>query len=138
MGVTEHEFPLPGGGAWVVQAFEFPGDAESYAVYERLVVESRGTKGNFSVWRTTNPERTVFFVVTCAQREHLPTIEGGVPHEFSCDEAHQFALRRARFGKEAEEKGGTGWIEEEIHYDQPMQIDPATGEVQPYRQRESS
>jgi hypothetical protein len=132
--MTEHEFSLPDGGTWIVQAFEFPTEQKAKAVWEKIEAESKGKKRNFSIWRTTNPERTHWLVVICGRREHLPNMKGGTPFELSREEAHQFALRRARVGADAWKENAPAF-EQEMRYSQPMVINPQTGEVEPYRQR---
>jgi len=135
--MIENEIVLPGGVSWLVRAFEFPDVGSARDVWEEIEEASRGQGDNFSVWRTTNPERTIHLVVVCGRREHLPAVEGGTPFEFSAEEARMFALRRARVGLDAEQRGEQEHVEQEARYGEAgMVIDPTTGKVKPYRQRE--
>jgi hypothetical protein len=134
--MTEHEFPLPNGRSWVVRAFEYPTGEDARSVWEAIEEASRGTKGNFSIWRSTNPARTIHLVVVCGYAEHLPSIHGN-PYELGVKEAHLFALRRARVGADAEAAGIREHFEQEMRYgeDSVVTIDPETGGTKPYRRK---
>lgn len=129
-----HEFPLPDGGSWIVRAFSFETADQARAVWEEIEEGSRGKKANFSIWRSTNPERTEHFVVVCARREHLPEVPG-TPYDLDYENARMFALRRARVGADHEALGVRKHLEQEMRYGEetPVTINPETGGVDPYR-----
>ena len=134
--MTDHVIALPGGVEWAVRARSFAGREEARGEWERIQYEYRDKEeGNFSLWTTTNPEQTVYLVVACGRRGELPEITGE-PYELHPDHVRHFALRRARVGLDAVE-AGVGHLHHEERYglEEPMVIDPMTGQVVPYRRR---
>lgn len=131
---SEHEFPLPdGSGKWIVRAYEFATGDLAYNEWVRIKESLVGddAQGNFSAWRTMLPDGSVHLVVVCGRPEFLPEM-AGEPYDLDYENACAFALRRARIGVDAD--GET--FSHEDHYDEPHQIDPATGYVKRwYRQR---
>lgn len=127
-----YSFPLPGGGIWMVCAYEFPDEQSAGVVWERIEKESRGKRENFSIWRTTTPDRSQWFIVTCGEPQHLPIVEG-IPCALDYDQARSFVIRRARTGMDAFEKNPTDHFENRTRYgSHPVTIDPETGGVKPY------
>jgi hypothetical protein len=123
---SEHEFPLPdGSGKWIVRAYEFPTAATAAAEWERIQGQWRGRpgEGNFSLWRTMLADESTHLVVICARPEHLVEV-GGEPFDMPYNEAAQFALRRARVGKDAFDEGQEH-VTQENRYgeDTPVRID---------------
>lgn len=125
-------FPLRNGKVWMVCAYEFPDEQSAGVVWERIEEESRGKHDNFSVWRTTTPDRSQWFVVICGEPRHLPFV-GGEPSLLNYEQARNFVIRRARTGVDAFVKNPNEHFEQRTRYgDHPVTIDPATGEVEPY------
>lgn len=133
--IEDRVIPLPGGGTWIVRAFQYQTADEARVVWEKIEEESRGKRENFSIWRTTNPERTEHFVVVCGRPGNLPEVEGGKPYRLDRRIADDFALRRARTGMDAFAKNPDEHFEMRARYgeDHPMKIDPETGGVEPYK-----
>ncbi len=78
---------------WDVVAHAFP-DAES-AEREWIRLRDEFPGGNFSVWRTLQPESGVWMVVACGHPDDLPSF-GGQPVAMTEAEAEQFVARRMR------------------------------------------
>lgn len=131
----EYAFPLPDGREWVVRAYEFANEAESADAWEKLHGEWAGSHGNFSIWRTTDPDFSRWLLVVCGEAKNLPMEVGGTPFQLHPENAMEFALRRARAGMDAFDEDPTAeWFEQTTRYgkDTPMTIDPSTGKVRPW------
>lgn len=131
----DHVFELPGGLQWVVRGREFPTEEEARLKWEETQAAARGKGQNFSLWRTTDPTRTINLLVLCGPVERLPDV-GGQPFDIGRESAHAFALRRARVGAdvEASSLGEGEHFEQEARYGENVQvIDPETGRTKPWQ-----
>lgn len=133
--MLEQVIQFPNGLEWVVRAHTYSSFEESGAVFKRMRDRAIESEGNFSVWRSSDPDRTTYAIVICGRREVLPEIEGGEPYAISEAEAALFALRRARVAldKLVEDPDAESVTQESQHLDSAMTIDPKTGKIIPYR-----
>lgn len=82
---------------WSVRAFLYPDGVSSKAAFDRAEKGSVGT-GDFSVWRASDPERSLWLLVFCGKPEKLSEVlpEDVPEYELSEGECQMFCTRRAR------------------------------------------
>jgi hypothetical protein len=132
--MREHTFPLGDGEvSWTVRAYTLPAAQRARQEYERLRDTYEG-EGDFSCWRTMNPDKTLHTVIVCGRMDRLPEVRGE-PFDLTLEEARAFFNRRIKLMSEAlvenpEAKRITQI--KEYGVDNPMKLDPNTGEMSPY------
>lgn len=129
---------LPTGDAWEVLAFQMPDEETAGAEFDRIQAESLMNLtpeegGDFSVWRTTTPDRKFWAIVLCGAPDKLEpvTVNGGTPLELDDDQARTFALRRAKIGVDAIARGSGDHFTQQTHYPHGARIDTETGDTIP-------
>jgi hypothetical protein len=114
MAALQHDFVI-GGIEWVVVAYEQLDEATAAREWQALY--DAHPKGNFSVWRTTTPERSHWLLILCGRPEDLEKVTvPGVPFQLDQGTAQSFALRRARVAIDAINEGATESVRQEAHY----------------------
>lgn len=96
------------GLTWSVRAFLYPDPESSKAAFDAAEERSLGT-GDFSVWRASDPERSMWLLVFCGRAEKLSDFlpEDAPEYELSEGESHMFCVRRARMALDKLESGAT-------------------------------
>ncbi len=130
---------LPTGDTWEVLAFKMPDEETAGAEFDRIQTESLMNVsveegGDFSVWRTTTPDRSLWAIVLCGAPDKLApvTVNGGEPLDMDEDQARVFALRRAKLGFDAFVEGeGDQHFTQQAHFPHGARINPETGDAVP-------
>lgn len=125
---------LGGHGVWRVLCYAFLTEEAAGRAYRKVYDEWVSKRGDFSLWRTTTPNRELWTVILCGRPENvMPVDVGGFLIDLDYESAYDFAMRRARSGYDAQKENP---LAEEFltvkHYEGGARIQ-SDGTVEPYR-----